>query len=272
MRSLNVRIGAAFVVPAGRISKKLFFLRPQLRFCLKIGPVRSRNVVQMDADDAVGVAQSQDRAHAGTNVSALSRKAPVSQLVHEPHPQPGDAESIYASAGRPIGKAITRHRWDHHVKRVRGISSIARGVRQHWDNPQHLQERAGPSMSQDQRDRRGAFASLMNEMDSQTLRHIAIVMERRETFYLRFPVKLMSPVLANLLEELETDSVFPSGAGYLVKPAGSTQPVSKVVHRPLRERYRKRFQGHRYCPILASLPSDLQARNLNRLAGRLGRG
>src|SRR5713101_4641813 len=97
----------------------------------------------------------------------------------------------------------------------------------------------------------------MNEMDSQTIRHIAIVMERRESLHLRFPVKLISPVLANLLEELETDSIFPSGAGYLVKPAGSTQPVSKVVHRPLREGYRKRFQGHRYCPILESLPSDL---------------
>jgi hypothetical protein len=84
----------------------------------------------------------------------------------------------------------------------------------------------------------------MNEVDSETIRYIPVVMERREFLHLGLPVKLISPIATNLPQKLEVDPVLPSGALDLVRPASSPQPGSKVVHRGLRERYGKRFNAH----------------------------
>src|ERR1700730_4538825 len=99
-------------------------------------------------------------------------------------------------------------------------------------------------MCQDQRDGSRALAPLMNEVDSEPIRHIPAVMERREFLHLGLPVKLISPIATNLPEKLEIDSVLPSGALDLVRPASSPQSGSKVVYRGLREKHRKRFNGH----------------------------
>ena len=56
-------------------------------------------------------------------------------------------------------------------------------------------------MGQDQRDGSRTLASLMDEVDSDTLRRVPIVMIRRESFDLCFPVEMVSPVLADLLQK-----------------------------------------------------------------------
>jgi hypothetical protein len=54
-------------------------------------------------------------------------------------------------------------------------------------------------MGQDQWDRSRPLASLMDEVDPDTLRRVAAMAERGKSFDLRFPIETIPPVCADLL-------------------------------------------------------------------------
>src|SRR5882757_4186776 len=174
--------------------------------------------------------QSEDCTYSRTDVSTLGGKATVPQFVHEPHPQFSYAERVHTASDWTIGETISRHGWNHNVERIRGIPSMRRGVGQHRDDSHHFQERAGPPMCHDERDRSRTFAALVDEMNSGGIRRVSEMMESRELLHLCFPVELVSPVIANIFEEREIEPVLPGSAGHLVWPACSPQPVPKIIH------------------------------------------
>jgi hypothetical protein len=59
----------------------------------------------------------------------------------------------------------------------------------------------------------------MKKMDAAAVRTAAAM--RELSLHLRFPVELRSPIIANLLEEGEVESVIPIGAADLVWLTGS---------------------------------------------------
>src|SRR5882757_711019 len=124
--------------------------------------------------------QSEDCTYSRTDVSTLGGKATVPQFVHEPHPQFSYAERVHTASDWTIGETISRHGWNHNVERVGGISSVRRWVCQQRDDLHHFQERAGPTMRHDERDRSRTFAVLMDEMNSDGIRRVPVMMEGRE--------------------------------------------------------------------------------------------
>src|SRR5271166_7198243 len=94
----------------------------------------------------------------------------------------------------------------------------------------------------------------MEEVDADAVHNVAEVVERGDERYLRLPVEVFAPVLADFLERPEIEAVLPAGAGNLVRPARSRQPLAQIVYRSLRIWDGKRFDRHVDCPtiILAS--------------------
>ncbi len=84
-------------------------------------------------------------------------------------------------------------------------------------------------MSENERDGIGSFAALMNEVDSNVIGVVAEVMEPGEALDLRFPVEVVFPIGADILQKAEIETVAPARARYFVRPAGAREAVSKIV-------------------------------------------
>ena len=71
--------------------------------------------------------------------------------------------------GRLARESVARHRRDHHVERIRCAPAMRRGIGQRIDDLQLLDDRAGPSVRDDERQRIFVFRTNVNEMNVQPI-------------------------------------------------------------------------------------------------------
>ena len=103
--SLQVRVGATVDVPAVRVVEELPLNVVESSAGFEMWLVRSRNVIEMDADELLGMTQSQNRAHRCAEIASLSSETVITQLFHQRGPKLGDAEEVHAAHDRTVRKA-----------------------------------------------------------------------------------------------------------------------------------------------------------------------
>jgi hypothetical protein len=103
--------------------------------------------------------------HHAAPIAALGDKALVPQSLHQRDPGPGDPHGVPAGRGRLTGKSVARHVRDHHMESVRCIAAMRRRIGQGIDDLQLLDDRAGPSVGDDERQRVFMLRTNVDEMD-----------------------------------------------------------------------------------------------------------
>ena len=136
-------------------------------------------------------------------VAALRAIPRVSEALHQLDIRIGDADGIPARRRRLAREAVAGHRRNHEVKRVRRAAAMRRGIGQRPDDLHLLDDRSGPSMRHEERQRILMLRADMNEMDVQS---VDIGDEVRQGVELRLdlsPVVFRLPMLRELLDRRE---------------------------------------------------------------------
>ena len=132
-------------------------------------------------------------------IAALRDVPVVSEALHQHDPRPRDARRIPAGFGRLAGKAVARHRRDHHVERIRCGSAVRSGIGERVDDLQQLDDRTGPAVRDDDRQRTLMLGFHMDEVDVEAVDLGDEVRQRLQTRLALAPIVLRSPVLDELL-------------------------------------------------------------------------
>ena len=181
-------------------------------------------------DDAghVGVHADQlrrgvDGHHVGDDrapVAALGHEPGVAQAPHQLGPGPGDAVRAPAGLPRLAGVPVARYRRDHHVEGVRCAAAVGGGVGERVDDRQQLDDRAGPPVGDDDRQRVLVFRADVDEVDVQP---VDLGHEVRQGVQLRLapaPVVLRRPVAREFVHHRQLHALRMIRDELLVGPAG----------------------------------------------------
>src|SRR5215213_9332220 len=105
----------------------------------------------------------------GTPVAALGDVAGVAEALHQLCPGSAHALGAPAGAGWLARKPVARHRWNHHIESVRCAPAVCRGIDKWIDDLKLLDDRAGPSVRDDERQHIFMFRTNVNEMNVQPI-------------------------------------------------------------------------------------------------------
>src|SRR5215218_4586103 len=93
-------------------------------------------------------------------------------MAETPHQlRPGAAHALRAPAGarRLAGEPVAGHGWDDYVERVLGAAAVSRRIRQPIDDLQLFDDRARPSMVDDERQCVVVLRANVDEVDVQSV-------------------------------------------------------------------------------------------------------
>ena len=76
----------------------------------------------------------------------------------------GDSKDVHAAAGF-AGIAVTGERWDDYVEGIRCWCAVGGRIGELGDNAQEFEEGSGPTVSENERDGRQAFATHVKKMN-----------------------------------------------------------------------------------------------------------
>ena len=113
----------------------------------------SHQQVGMDADQALGCQAAHRVGDGGTNVPALGDVAGVTEPVHQFRPRRRNSGRAPADLGRLAGEAVAGNGRQHEVERVFGASAVRGRIGERADGLEQLDDRAGPTVGHDQRQR-----------------------------------------------------------------------------------------------------------------------
>ena len=150
--------------------------------------------VGVDTDQFGRRLQSHLLRHRIPPIAALRHISRVSEALHQHGPGACDADGVPAGRGRLARKAVSRQRRDHQMERVRCARAMCRWIGQWIDNLQLLDDRPGPSMGDDERQRVFMFRTNVNEMNVDP---VDLGDEVRQGFQLRLalaPIVLCRPI------------------------------------------------------------------------------
>jgi hypothetical protein len=100
-----------------------------------------------------------------TPVAALRNELVVTETLHEHDPGTRGAGGIPPGRRRLAGEPVARERRDHRMEGILRASAMRSGIGERLDDLHLLDDRAGPSVRHDQRQRILVLGSNMNEMD-----------------------------------------------------------------------------------------------------------
>ena len=138
-------------------------------------------------------------------VAALRDVLVVSEALHQHGPGARDLGGVPAviGRGRLARIAVARHRRDHQMEGVRCLPAVRRGIREGIDDLQLLEDRAGPSVRDDERQR--VFV-LRTHVDEVNVEAVDLGHEVGQGLQLRLalaPVVVRRPVARELLDRRE---------------------------------------------------------------------
>ena len=170
-----------------------------------------------------------------TPVAALGDVAGVAEALHQLCP--GSAHALGTPAGRRrlAGKPVARHRRDHDMESVRCAPAMCRGIGQRIDDLQLLDDRAGPSVRDDQRQRIFMLRTDVDEMDVQP---IDLGDEMRVGVQLRLhlaPVVICRPMARELLHRGELHALRRVGNRFAIGPLRRGDAPAKLGDLLLRD-------------------------------------
>ena len=206
---------------------------------LRLGPVVD---VSRDGGRHVGVDGEQPgwglQAHLVDDerppITALGDVAGVTEARHQFRPGAADALGAPASLGRLGGEPVPRHRGDHHMEGVHGARAVRRGIGERLDDLQLLDDRAGPPVIHDERQRLLMRRSNVDEVDVQTVDLGHELRQGVQPCLAPAPVVLRRPVARQLLRHRERDALRLIGDGLLLRPARVHDAPAQVDERCFR--------------------------------------
>ena len=189
---------------------------------------------RVHGDQPLGKVERQPAGDHRADVVPVGREAAVAEALHQLRPQRGHPAPGHPAGRRPVGEPEAGDRGHDHVEGIRGIAAVGSGVGEERDEGEHLDERAGPAMGDEERQRRWPVAPRVDEVDAETVHAGPEVGERVHRALLTPPVESRAPVLDDVPEVGEAGAVVPAGALDLVRPARAAEALPQVVERRLR--------------------------------------
>ena len=136
-------------------------------------------------------------------IAALRHESRVAEALHQHDPRACDAHGIPAGRGGLARKPVARQRRNHDIERVRCAPAMCRGIRQRIDDLQLLDDRAGPAVRDDERQR---IRMLRTDVDEVNVDPVDVGDELRQGVQLRLalaPVVIGRPIARELLHRRE---------------------------------------------------------------------
>src|SRR5207244_13169258 len=126
-----------------------------------------------------------------------------------------------------FGEPVTRKRRDDDVKGGT-IDAVDMWIGQEWHERKQLDERARPTVGQNQRNTVPISGPLVDEVDVHAVELGAKLSGRVQLALLSLPIEFVGPILKQLSKVLTVSSLLPSSAWCLIRPAGLTNALSEV--------------------------------------------
>ena len=164
----------------------------------------------------------------GTHVAALGDVAGVAETVHQLRPRASGAGGVPTELGGLAGEAVAGQRRQHEVERVLGASAVRGRVGERADRIEQLDDRAGPAVGHDQRQRVLVPRLHVDEVD---VHSVDLGRELRQRVQPRRDapeVVLVRPVVRERLDRRELDALRPISDELLGGPACRRDAASKV--------------------------------------------
>src|SRR5260370_11521099 len=148
---LSVLYGAVsslFFEPAGviHLRPEFFFRHGRLGY-IHIGVVRTRNVIQVQTEQTLGVLPGKDGGNISAEVATLREELRVAELMHQSGPNLGNLKRIHSWLLGPAGKAEAWQRREYNLECIIRVCSKRLGICDHPDHSQHFAKRSGPSVA-----------------------------------------------------------------------------------------------------------------------------
>ena len=185
----------------------------------------------MDADQPLGCLAAHRVGDGGALVAALGDVAGVAEAAHQLRPRLRDAAGVPADLGRLGGEAVPGDGRQHEVERVLGASAVRGRVGQRADGLEQLDDRAGPAVRHDQRQRVLVPRLHVDEVD---VHPVDLGLELRQRVQSRLapaPVVIGRPVAGELLDRRQLHALRPIGDQLPGGPARRGDAPPKVGDR-----------------------------------------
>src|SRR3954447_3983941 len=169
-----------------------------------------------------------------TPVAPLSDVAVVAEATHQLRPRSRHALGPPTGARRFSRESVAGHRRDDHMERVLCARAMRSRVGQSIDDLQLLDDRAGPAVVDDERQRVFVLRPSMDEVDVQP---VDLGDELRQCIQLRLaraPLVVGHPVPSELLDHRERHALGLIRDGLLLGPVRGRDASTKIVQRLMR--------------------------------------
>jgi len=185
--------------------------------------------VRVDAEQPLRCLASHRVGDGSADVAALGHVAGVAETAHQLRPRLCHAADVPAELSRLAGEAVPGDGRQHEVECVLGVSAVRGRVRERADRLEQLDNRTGPAVGHDQRQR---VLVLRLDVDEVDLDAVDLGRELRERVELRLrlaPVVLVGPVACELLHRRQLDALRPVFDELLAGPARRGDAPMQVV-------------------------------------------
>ena len=129
----------------------------------------------------------------GPDVAALGDVAGVAEAAHQLRPGDSDVARVPADLPRLCREAVAGQRRQHEVERVLGVAAVRGRVGERADGLEELDDRAGPAVRHDQRQRVLVRRLHVDEVDVHAVDLGHELRQRVQSRLARAPVVLASP-------------------------------------------------------------------------------
>ena len=163
----------------------------------------------MVADQALDRLAAHQVRDEGTHVAALGDIAGVAEAVHQLRPRACGAAGVPAELGRLAGEPVAGQGRQHQVECVLGGAAVSGRVGQRADGLQQLDDRAGPAVGHDQRQR---ILMPRPDVDEVDLDPVDLGHELRQRVQSRLapaPVVVAHPVVRERLQRRQLHALRP---------------------------------------------------------------
>jgi hypothetical protein len=162
-------------------------------------------------------------------VAACRHELRIAEALHQRDPGAPDADRVPPGRARLAREAVARHVGDHHVEGVRRARAMRGRVGEQIDDLQLLDERAGPSVADDEWQRVLVLGANVDEVDVQPVDlgdELRVGVQPRLALA---PVVLVVPVARDLLDRRERHALRQIVDGLLLGPAGRRDARPQVL-------------------------------------------
>ena len=151
-------------------------------------------------------------------ITALRHVSRVAEALHQHGPGARHARGVPAGGRRLARETVARHRRNHHMERIRCAAAMRRGIGQRIDELHLLDDRAGPSVRDDDRQRIFMFRTDVDEMNVQPVDLGDEIRHGVQSRLARAPVVFRPPIARELLNRRELYALRRIGNRFLLRP------------------------------------------------------